>query len=192
MNTFAELLNSLVKNNPNSISFIAKKAQISRPSLYDLLNGKTLPRLITLNNLLTALSLSENSEKQLKEIYQSERLKHSRKHQEDYFKEKKRLLTEISSQLLLKGYEIARPSEADSADLILRVKNHRIPVLICPTLYDHCTNLGKILKIMFSFSVKQGYIFTDKINSQDRSFQPLFQNYGIKILSKNSILKELR
>ena len=192
MNTFAELLNSLVKNNPNSISFIAKKAQISRPSLYDLLNGKTLPRLITLNNLLTALSLSENSEKQLKEIYQSERLKNSRKHQEDYFKEKKRLLTEISSQLLLKGYEIARPGEADSADLILRVKNHRIPVLICPTLYDHCTNLGKILKIMFSFSVKQGYIFTDKINSQDRSFQPLFQNYGIKILSKNSILKELR
>ena len=192
MNTFAELLNSLVKNNPNSISFIAKKAQISRPSLYDLLNGKTLPRLITLNNLLTALSLSENSEKQLREIYQSERLKNSRKHQEDYFKEKKRLLTEISSQLLLKGYEIARPSEADSADLILRVKNHRIPVLICPTLYDHCTNLGKILKIMFSFSVKQGYIFTDKINSQDRSFQPLFQNYGIKILSKNSILKELR
>ena len=192
MNTFAELLNSLVKNNPNSVSFIAKKAQISRPSLYDLLNGKTLPRLITLNNLLTALSLSENSEKQLKEIYQSERLKNSRKHQEDYFKEKKRLLTEISSQLLLKGYEIARPSEADSADLILRVKNHRIPVLICPTLYDHCTNLGKILKIMFSFSVKQGYIFTDKINSQDRSFQPLFQNYGIKILSKNSILKELR
>ena len=114
MNTFAELLNSLVKNNPNSISFIAKKAQISRPSLYDLLNGKTLPRLITLNNLVSALSLSENSEKQLKEIYQSERLKHSRKHQEDYLKEKKRLLTEISSQLLLKGYEIARPSERDS------------------------------------------------------------------------------
>ena len=68
MNTFAELLNSLVKNNPNSISLIAKKAQISRPSLYDLLNGKTLPRLITLNNLVSALSLSENSEKQLKNL----------------------------------------------------------------------------------------------------------------------------
>ena len=192
MNSFAELLNSLVRDHPESVSLLAQKAKISRPSLYDLINGKTLPRLTTLNNLFAALSLPETSLKKLNRSFQSERLKYSKKGQNDYLKDKKKLMSEISTLLLSKGHEISRPSEIEDADLILRIKKKRIPMLISPTLYEHCTYFGKLLKLMYNLSVEKGYICTTKLSSQDRSFQPLFQKYGVKILSLNNLLKEIR
>ena len=119
MNSFAEYLNSLIRDHPEGVSSLAQKAKISRPSLYDIINGKTLPRLTTLDNLFTALNLPENTFKKLKDAYQSERLKYSKKGQNHYLKDKKKLLSEISSLLLSKGHEISRPSEIQDADLIL-------------------------------------------------------------------------
>ena len=192
MNYFSEHLNSLVRDHPKSVSYIAKKAKISRPSLYDLINGKTLPRLSTLNNLFAALNLTENSLKKLNLSYQSERLKYSKKGQNHYLKDKKKLISEISTLLLSKGHEISRPSEIEDADLILRIKTKRIPILISPSLYEHCTYFGKLLKLMYNLSVDKGYICTTKLSPQDRTFQPLFTKYGVKILSLNNLLKEIR
>ena len=192
MNSFAEHLNSLIRDHPESVSSLAQKAKISRPSLYDIINGKTLPRLTTLSNLMAALNLTETAFKKLNLSYQSERLKYSKKGQNDYLKDKKKLLSEISSLLLSKGHEISRPSEIQDADLILRIKTKRIPILISPTLYEHCTYLGKLLKLMYNLSAEKGYICTTKLSSQDRSYQPFFSKYGVKILSLNNLLREIR
>jgi hypothetical protein len=109
MNLFSEYLNSLVRNHPDNISLIAHNARLSRPSLYDLINGKNLPRNSTLNNLCSALSLSESSSGKLRNLNKSERLRTSRKEQENYLKQKKILISEVSTMLLGKGHEISRP-----------------------------------------------------------------------------------
>jgi transcriptional regulator with XRE-family HTH domain len=191
MNSFAEYLNSLIRDHPEGVSSLAQKAKISRPSLYDIINGKTLPRLTTLDNLFTALNLPENTFKKLKDAYQSERLKYSKKGQNHYLKDKKKLLSEISSLLLSKGHEISRPSEIQDADLILRIKTNRIPIVISPALFEHCTYFGRLLKLMYNLSAEKGYICTTKLSSQDRSYQPFFSKYGVKILSLNNLLREL-
>jgi len=191
MNSFAEHLNRLIREHPDTISMIAQNAKISRPSLYDLINGKTHPRLTTLDNLCTALNLPESSIKNIHETYQSERIKSSKKEQHGLLREKKKLMSEISSLLLSKGYEISRPSEVDAADLILRENKKRIPIIICPAIHEHSTYLGKLLKLMYNLSVEKGYICTRKITAQDRSSIPFFSKYGIKILSIKNLLKEL-
>ena len=49
MNPFSENLNYIVRRHSDNISTIAQKAGLSRPSLYDLINGKTLPKNQTFN-----------------------------------------------------------------------------------------------------------------------------------------------
>ena len=191
MNSFAEFLNSLIREHPDTISLIAQKTKISRPCLYDLINGKAHPRLTTFENLCGALSLSESSLKRLQEFYLSERIKYSKNDQNIYLKEKKKLMSEISTLLLSKGHEISRPSEVDAADLILRNTKNRIPIVICPVIHEHSTYLGKLLKLMYNLSVEKGYICTKKITTQDRSYLPFFSKYGIKILSIKNLLREL-
>jgi hypothetical protein len=191
MNSFAEFLNSLIREHPDTVSLIAQKTKISRPSLYDLINGKAHPRLTTFENLCSALSLSESSLKRLQEFYLSERIKYSKYDQNIYLKEKKKLMFEISTLLLSKGHEISRPSEVDAADVVLRNRKNRIPIIVCPVIYEHSTCLGKLLKLMYNFSVEKGYICTRKITTQDRSYLPFFSKYGIKILSIKNLLREL-
>ena len=191
MNSFAEFLNSLIREHPDPVSLIAQKTKISRPSLYDLINGKAHPRLTTFENLCSALSLSESSLKRLQEFYLSERIKYSKYDQNIYLKEKKKLMFEISTLLLSKGHEISRPSEVDAADVVLRNRKNRIPIIVCPVIYEHSTCLGKLLKLMYNFSVEKGYICTRKITTQDRSYLPFFSKYGIKILSIKNLLREL-
>ena len=146
MNSFSELLKSLVQDHPNNLSTIARNAHLSRTSLYDLINGKTLPRPKTLDNLLSSISASENSSKRLSNYLHLERIKTSRKEQENYRQEKKNLLNDLSYLLLGKGYEISRPKMHDCADLILRQNSNRIPILLCPSILDHTTTLGILLK----------------------------------------------
>ena len=192
MNLFSEHLNSLVRSHPDNLSCIAHKAHLSRPSLYDLINGKTLPKKSTLENLCSALSLSENSIKNLFNLNKSERLRSSRKEHQYYLQQKKILISEVSSLLLGKGHEISRPISAGEADLVLRLNSQRIPILICPTPLDYPKILGSLLSSMFQLSSEKGYVCTPYIKSLDRKTVKLFNSHGILILSIKGILKELK
>ncbi|MDA8775840.1 hypothetical protein N9N13_08960 [Opitutales bacterium] len=191
MNPFSELLNSLIQDHPDNLSTIARNAHLSRPSLYDLINGKTLPRPKTFDNLLKAISLTENSTNKLSNYLHLERIKTSRKEQENYRQEKKHLLNDVSSLLLGRGYEISRPKIPDYADLILRQNSNRIPIIICPSILDHASTLGILLKSMFQFSSSKGFVCTHKITIKDRPELPLFLKYGTKITTIKTILREL-
>jgi hypothetical protein len=191
MNPFSELLNSLIQDHPDNLSTIARNAHLSRPSLYDLINGKTLPRPKTFDNLLKAISLTENSTNKLSNYLHLERIKTSRKEQENYRQEKKHLLNDVSSLLLGRGYEISRPKIPDYADLILRQNSNRIPIIICPSILDHASTLGILLKSMFQFSSSKGFVCTHKITIKDRPELPLFLKYETKITTIKTILREL-
>ena len=192
MNPFSELLNSLIQDHPDNLSTIARNAHLSRPSLYDLINGKTLPRPKTFDNLLKAISLTENSTNKLSNYLHLERIKTSRKEQENYRQEKKHLLNDVSSLLLGRGYEISRPKIPDYADIILRQNSNRIPIIICPSILDHASTLGILLKSMFQFSSSKGFVCTHKITTKDRSELPLFHKYGTRISTIKTILREIR
>ena len=191
MNPFSELLNSLIQDHPDNLSTIARNAHLSRPSLYDLINGKTLPRPKTFDNLLRAISLTENSTNKLSNYLHLERIKTSRKEQENYRQEKKHLLNDVSSLLLGRGYEISSPKIPDYADIILRQNSNRIPIIICPSILDHASTLGILLKSMFQFSSSKGFVCTHKITIKDRPELPLFLKYGTKITTIKTILREL-
>ena len=192
MNPFSELLNSLIQDHPDNLSTIARNAHLSRPSLYDLINGKTLPRPKTFDNLLKAISLTENSANKLSNYLHLERIKTSRIEQENYRQEKKHLLNDVSSLLLGRGYEISRPKIPDYADIILRQNSNRIPIIICPSILDHASTLGILLKSMFQFSSSKGFVCTHKITTKDRSELPLFLKYGTRISTIKTILREIR
>ena len=192
MNPFSELLNSLIQDHPDNLSTIARNAHLSRPSLYDLINGKTLPRPKTFDNLLKAISLTENSTNKLSNYLHLERIKTSRKEQENYRQEKKHLLNDVSSLLLGRGYEISRPKIPDYADIILRQNSNRIPIIICPSILDRASTLGILLKSMFQFSSSKGFVCTHKITTKDRSELPLFLKYGTRISTIKTILREIR
>ena len=63
MNSFAKDLSAILREHPENLTSLAKKAGISRPSLYDLINGKNLPKPTTLGNLIDALDLSKKPPK---------------------------------------------------------------------------------------------------------------------------------
>lgn len=192
MNFFSEHLNSLVRNHADNLSKIAQNAQLSRPSLYDLINGKSLPRDSTLENLSTALSLSENTTKKLRDLNHSEHLRSSRKEQENFLRQKKILVSEVSSILLSKGHEISRPKGPGEADLVLRQNTQRFPILICPLMLDYSSILGRLLTSMFQLSSDKGYIGTPAVQSLDRQSIRLFNSHGISILSIKGMVREFK
>jgi hypothetical protein len=190
MNFFSEYLNTLVRNHPDSISRIAHNAELSRPSFYDLINGKNLPRKSTLTRISTALSLSESAGKKLGDLNEAERLRTSRKEQKFYYKEKKHLVSEMSTKLLAKGNEISRPKGPNQADLILRQNTHRFPILICPSILDPSIILGRLLTYMFNLSASKGYLCTPDIKSLDKKNIQLFISHRVKVLSVKGLLRE--
>ncbi len=192
MNFFSEHLNSLVRNHADNLSKIAQNAQLSRPSLYDLINGKSLPRDSTLENLSTALSLSENTTKKLRDLNHSEHLRSSRKEQENFLRQKKILISEVSSILLSKGHEISRPKGHGEADLVLRQNTQRFPILICPFMLDYSSILGRLLTSMFQLASDKGYIGTPAVQSLDRQSIRLFNSHGISILSIKGMVREFK
>jgi hypothetical protein len=190
MNSFSEYLNSFVRNHSDSVSKIAQNACLSRPSLYDLINGKTLPRKSTLENICNALSLSEKSSRKLRDLINLERFRTSRKEHEDYLYRKKNLTSEISTLLLSKGHEISRPKGLREADLVLRQNAQRYPILICPSMVDHSNILGNLLISMFHLSANKGYVCTPEIKSVDRTTNQLFSSHQIMILSIKGMMRE--
>ena len=120
MINFSENLSYLVKNSPLNISQISRKALISRPSLYDLINGKTLPKEATLERLIQVLKLPQKEEGELKRARDRELIKTNRKHQQSLLREKKLLVKEVGTILLSKGLEVSKPNRVGGPDLIIR------------------------------------------------------------------------
>ena len=192
MNSFSNDLAAILREHPQNLTILARKAGISRPSLYDLINGKNLPRPTTLNNLIAALGLSEKAAQKLHDAHRSERLRTTRKEQDFLFREKKTLLSEISNMLLQKGHEISRSKHSGGPDLILRSGSRRIPLHVSPRLTDHPNALGHLLNAMHGLSASAGYVCVPKLTPTDRSYLPLFSKYGVKILTPNNLLRELK
>jgi hypothetical protein len=192
MNSFAKDLSAILREHPENLTSLAKKAGISRPSLYDLINGKNLPRPSTLGNLIDALDLSEKVSQDLHDAHRSERLRTTRKEQDILLREKKILLSEISDLLLQKGHEISRSNYSGGPDLILRSESCRIPLHVSPRLTEHPTVLGHLLDAMHSLSTSTGYACVPKLAPSDRSYLPLFSKYGVKILTPKNLLRELK
>lgn len=192
MNSFADDLSTILREHPENLTALAKKAGISRPSLYDLINGKNLPRPTTLDNLIAALDLSEKAAQNLHDAHRSERLRTTRKEQETLLREKKTLLSEVSDLLLQKGHEISRSNHSGGPDLILRSGSRRIPLHISPLLTEHPTVLGHLLDTMHTLSTPTGYACVPKLTQADRSYLPLYSKYGVKILTPKNLLRELK
>ncbi len=192
MNSFAKDLSAILREHPDNLTSLAKKAGISRPSLYDLINGKNLPRPTTLGNLIDALDLSEKAAQNLRDAHRSERLRTTRKEQDILLREKKTLLSEISDLLLQKGHEISRSNHSGGPDLILRSGSRRTPLHVTPRLTDHPNALGHLLNAMHGLSASAGYVCVPKLAPTDRSYLPLFSKYGVKILTPKNLLRELK
>lgn len=191
MINFSESLSFLVKKSPLNISQISRKALISRPSLYDLINGKTLPKEATLERLMHVLKLQQKEESELKKARNTERIKTNRIHQQSLLKEQKALVKEVGAILLSNGLEVSKPNRVGGSDLIIRNGNERTPIKIYSKVLDYPSALGTILSVMHDLNAKKSYLCTPLIQSETRKNLSLFGKYGIKILTIKGLLREL-
>ena len=191
MNPFSENLNYIVRRHSDNISTIAQKAGLSRPSLYDLINGKTLPKNQTFNKLCYALSLSDKTIRKLEFLIKSEKIKFSRSEQQIYLSKKKTLFEEVSILLFNKGFELSSSKDQQDADLILRIKTERIPIKICHLITDPQNILGSILMAKFQLNAKSGFICTSRHKINDRWINSVFSHYGIRIVTPKNLIRSL-
>jgi transcriptional regulator with XRE-family HTH domain len=191
MITFAQILGSTLEYSPHTISEICKRAKISRPTFYDLLNGKNLPRKNTIDRLLTALEIPPKKAESLQNTWLSEQFKSKRKLRHSYLKEQTNFTKEIAAILLSKGHEISKPNTTHSPYLVIRKNNQKIPIIVYWEIFDYATALGTSLTFMDRLGVNKAYICTPKLTHDSRINSNLFVKYGITITSAKRLIKEL-
>ena len=192
MHNFSKHLAELVRASHATISEIAQEAHISRPSLYDLINGQSLPRQSTLEKLFNTLRPSSSQLELLRNLYQVDRQKSNRKERMEFHKKRLKLIREISDLLLAKGYEIARSTQTFEVDLVLRIDGgKRIPLLAYPQLLDSSQSLGNILTAMHELSSNQGILCVGTKTGLNRAKTTLFNKYRVKITTLKSLLRQL-
>jgi len=191
MISFAKIFTYLVRGSSLNLSQISREAGISRPSLYDLLNGRNLPKETTLERLISVLKLTQKDEEELKKSRDLERIKTNRIYQQSLLKEQKHLIREVGAILLSNGLEVSKPNQLGSADLIIRNGNERTPIKIYSKVLDYPSALGTILSVMHDLNAKKSYLCTPLIQSETRKNLSLFGKYGIKILTIKGLLRDL-
>ena len=192
MHNFSKRLAELVRASHATISEIAQEAHISRPSLYDLINGQSLPRQSTLEKLFNTLRPSSSQLELLRNLYQVDRQKSNRKERMEFHKKRLKLIREISDLLLAKGYEIARSTQTFEVDLVLRIDGgKRIPLLAYPQLLDSSQSLGNILTAMHELSSNQGILCVGTKTGLNRAKTTLFNKYRVKITTLKSLPRQL-
>ena len=191
MISFAKIFTYLVRGSSLNLSQISREAGISRPSLYDLLNGRNLPKETTLERLISVLKLTQKDEEELKKSRDLERIKTNRIYQQSFLKEQKHLIREVGAILLSNGLEVSKPNQLGSADLIIRNGHERTPIKIYSKVLDYPSALGTILSVMHDLNAKKSYLCTPLIQSETRKNLSLFGKYGIKILTIKGLLREL-
>ena len=192
MHNFSKHLAELVRASHGTISEIAQESGISRPSLYDLINGKSLPRQLILEKLFNTLRPSSSQLELLQNLYRVDRQKSNRKERMEFHKKKLKLIRQISDLLLAKGYEIARSTQSFEIDLVLRMGGgKRIPLLAYPQLLESSQPLGNILIAMHELSSNQGIICVGTRTGLNHAKTTLFTKYSVKITTPKSLLRQL-
>lgn len=193
MYVFSKGLSELVRTSPMGVSEIARKAGISRPSLYDLLKGKSLPRQSTLERLIEIIQPSARQVEFLHSSHQIERLRGTRSHRMIHLKDKQHFVRSLSDLLLAKGHEIARSPKNHEIDLVLRKDSKkRIPIIADLQLLDSTQALGNILFAMHELSTTQGVICVASLKGLSRTIRSVFGKHGVKIITPKSLLRELK
>ena len=193
MHLFSKGFSGLVRSNPMTVSEIARKAGISRPSLYDLLKGKSLPRESTLERLIEVIQPPARQVEFLHSSHQIERLRSTRSHRMIHLRDKQHFVRILSDLLLAKGHEIARSPKNHEIDLVLRIDStKRIPIIADLRLLDSTQTLGDILFAMHELSTTQGFICVSSLKGLSRSIPSLFSKYGVKIITPKALLRELK
>ena len=183
----------MVRSSPLKVAEIARRVGISRTSLYDLLNGKSLPKKSTFNRLIEVLQPIYKESESLRTDYEIELLRGNRNHRMLNWRKKQQFVGELADQLLAKGHEIARSPKTVEVDLVLRLEgNRRIPILAQSYLLDPSQVLGTILFAMHSISSDKGFVCIASLKGLNRSIVSLFNAYGVRIFTPKSLLKELK
>tara|TARA_Y100000588_G_scaffold375070_1_gene450985 strand:+ start:409 stop:993 length:585 start_codon:yes stop_codon:yes gene_type:complete len=191
VNPFSNCLSSHAKSFPGGLTELAKKSRLSRPSLYDALNGKSIPRSDTLGRILSALNLSLQARDELNALHQVESSLSTRSKREDFQRLKSEFVQEVGSYLLGKGFELSYLSVHEEADLIVRQKNNRIPLIALPMVHDYSKIFGALLFAMAEFSSPEGFICLPKTKGLDRKKGLIMEKHGAKVLSYKNLPKVL-
>jgi len=182
VNTFSKSLSTYSKAYPGSLTELAGKVQLSRPSLYDALSGKSIPRPETLERILKVLDLPEKSSEELKKEHQVSTHLSTRKKRMEFMQLKEAFAQEVGSYLLNKGLEVSYVSSSEETDLVVRTGKQRLPLLALPLIHDYSKTLGALMIAMYEYSSSKGYVCLPKLNTADRRKSPVFEQYGVKII----------
>jgi len=191
VNPFSNCLSSHAKAYSGGLTELAKKSRLSRPSLYDALNGKSIPRPDTLDRILSALNLSPHVRDKLNTLHQMEASLSTRRKREDFHRLKSEFVQQVGSYLLGKGFELSYLSVHQEADLIVRQKSNRIPLIAMPMVHDYSKVFGALLFAMAEFSSPDGFICLPKAKGLDRRKGLIMEKYGAKVISYKNLPKVL-
>jgi transcriptional regulator with XRE-family HTH domain len=191
LNPFSNRLSSHAKAYSGSLTELAQMARLSRPSLYDALNGKSIPRSDTLERILTALNLSPQVRDELNTLHQLEASLSTRRKREGFHRQKSEFVQQVGSYLLGKGFELSYLSVHQEADLIVRQKSNRIPLIALPMIHDYSKVFGSLLFAMSEFSSPVGFICLPKVKGLDRRKGLIMEKHGAKVISYKNLPKVL-
>jgi hypothetical protein len=124
-------------------------------------------------------------------MIKSEKVKFSRKEQQNFITQKKSLFDEVSALLFSMGHEISSSNDQLNIDLVLRLKSGRLPIKISPSLNEPQNILGSLLTGMYHLSAKRGDVCISKVKNYEKSLNSLFSYYGIRIVSPKALIKDL-
>ena len=191
MSNFSKSLSSYSKAYPGGITELASKAQLSRPSLYDAMTAKSIPRPETLERILKALDLPEKASDELKKQHQVSASLSTRKKRMEFMQLKEDFAQQVGSYLLGKGLEVSYVSSREEADLVVRSGKQRLPLLALPLIHDYPRVLGTLLTAMHEYSSSKGFVCLPRVTPTDRRKSPTFDQYGIRIIAYKSLPKIL-
>jgi transcriptional regulator with XRE-family HTH domain len=191
VHNFSKSLSDHTKAYPKGLTELARKARLSRPSLYDAMNGKSIPRSETLDRILMVLDLPEKTSGDLKKQHLVSTSLSTRKKRREFMCRKEELAQQVGSYLLGKGLEISYVSSREEVDLVVRSGKQRIPLLALPLIHDYPKVLGTLLTAMYEYSSSKGFVCLPKMTPPDRRKSPTFDQYGIRIIAYKSLPKIL-
>ena len=191
MSNFSVSLSDHAKRYSGGVTKLASKARLSRPSLYDAMSGKSIPRPETLERILKALDLPQKHSEQLKEQHQDSLALSTGKKRREYMRNKDDFAQQVGSYLLGKGLEVSYVSSREEADLVVRMGKQRLPLLALPMINDYPKVLGTLLTAMYQYSSTKGFVCRPRITPEDRKKSPLFDQYGIRIIAYQGLPKIL-
>ena len=98
---------------------------------------------------------------------------------------------QVGSYLLGKGFELSFLSVDQEADIIVRKKSIRIPLIALPMVHDYSKVFGALLFAMAEFSSPEGFICLPKAKGLDRRKGLIMEKHGARVISYKNLPKIL-